>query len=66
MQQTIDAIVAFMDTNPNTDWETLKAAVPYQYHQTMLEATRHLAKTGYLSREAIREDGKPNVILKKL
>lgn len=66
MQQTIDAVKAFMDENPQTDWETLKAALPYHLHQTMLEATRYLHKTGYLVREAVRVDGKSDVILKKV
>ena len=66
MQQTIEAVKAYMEQNPETNWESLKAALPYHLHQTMLEATRYLHKTGYLQREAVRVDGKPDVLLKKL
>lgn len=66
MQETIELIKEFMDENPDTNWEALKAALPYSHHQSMLSATRHLHKTGYLVREAVRIDGHPDVLLKKV
>jgi len=65
MLQTIDAIKAHMEQNNETDWQSLKAVLPHHLHQSMLEATRYLHKTGYLTREAVRVDGSPNVILRK-
>lgn len=66
MQETMNKIQAYLDTNNIAEWNDVKAQLDYTEYPNMLKAVRHLEQQGYLTREAHTDNGQTGVRLHKV